>query len=487
MSGTRPPLLAVAVAAAAATVITAVCAAPVGVRRPRDGDVGGVAVDGGQPVLGNVDAAIFALDRETQDDPGDHRASTGSDSAVSGVHLAPWIIPVIVGSILLVGGVIGYFLWRRHKRRMRTKRKGKGLDPAFAPPESLEMMERRRSSLRVPGWIRKEKDRRSDTSSVETITQFGNDSSKSVNSDQPLLPGGETDLYALANGGNPSQKSLAITNGVTTTTTPAPPVPALPTRTATEAHLAAMLSYRGPPPRFTGGSSNWSAPTDEGVLCRAVFAHKPDEDDEMILRRNDYVVVDAFYEDGWVLVHQQDPVTYRPKLKNITTTSNGKGKDSAVSVSFLAGITHSSKDKDKSPHSPHTTHPPTTTADQPNGGWRSRLSLGGGEPKSSSSPTTSPPVPSNTAVKHLTASPPYPSIAAAADYTTTTTNNNGNAPTTNGTTHTTKRDQSQSGVVPWRCLYLLTDDEIRTVQYNAAIDPNVGRAVYSQQMLFSFR
>lgn len=187
---------------------------------------------------------------------------------------------------------------------LRSKKKGKACEGARRASRLQQMQEK---TTNVPDWMAKvvqkgtkaPKDPDSSSVSSDVSAKFGSGSSKSAGSDEGLLHSNRTT----------PRTSINVTR---------------PTPCDTEERRPVVRTYNGPPPRCAGGSSTWQAPMETGILCRAIFAHKPEQDDEMELRRNDYVVVDMYFEDGWVMVRMQDPLKYK----------FGKGKEKAEIIKW---------------------------------------------------------------------------------------------------------------------------------------------------------
>ncbi|KAJ3274107.1 hypothetical protein HK104_004167 [Borealophlyctis nickersoniae] len=175
------------------------------------------------------------------------------------------------------------------------------------------------------------------------------------------------------------------------------------------------IAIHGPPPRYTGGSSSWAPPAAPGTLCMCMFAHKPQEPDEMVLRRGEFVSIDKFYEDGWVLVHVEDVL----KKKDGKSSGGAGGAKEKEGWSWSSVALRKSKKK--------------------------KAAAGGGDggtdgvdddaPSSPTSPTT----------------PTYLTTA-------TTLNGAVAAPTTKPDEH--KEPSTTQGMVPWHCLRIATDQDV---------------------------
>ncbi|KAJ3045076.1 hypothetical protein HDV00_011801 [Rhizophlyctis rosea] len=136
-----------------------------------------------------------------------------------------------------------------------------------------------------------------------------------------------------------------------------------------DTRLRIRLIY-GPPPRHTGGSSAWEPPCEVGTMCKVLISHAPDEVDEMMIRRGELVRVEAFYEDGWVRVKLDDPMYNGGKIgTGKEQEKEGEEKEEKESKpSRWAIVSRSKKPKDKnsansltSPSSPNLTTPKSPT------------------------------------------------------------------------------------------------------------------------------
>ncbi|KAJ1551428.1 hypothetical protein HK096_011290 [Nowakowskiella sp. JEL0078] len=69
-----------------------------------------------------------------------------------------------------------------------------------------------------------------------------------------------------------------------------------------------MLS--GPPPRGTGGSSTWKPPASAGRRFKVMVSFKPTDPDEMAVDRNDIVMIEEMFEDGWARAWREGNMYY---------------------------------------------------------------------------------------------------------------------------------------------------------------------------------
>ncbi|KAJ3001692.1 hypothetical protein HKX48_002762 [Thoreauomyces humboldtii] len=214
------------------------------------------------------------------------------------------------------------FLWKRYQRTVKTRRKGKAVDEVES-----EDGQPTAKATEVKEWVAKAVRRTSKkdlNESTPNLGGFANQSSVTLNGSAPItIKSSKKDSYKpLFAKSTPNLSSQLTLSSL-------PNVPASKSHvnaSAIAASLGATRSYNGPPPRFTGGSSKWTAPSEKGVLCRAVFGHRPDEFDEMLMKRGDYVVIDMYFEDGWTLVHIIEPSKYRfPKKTKPATISTTNG------------------------------------------------------------------------------------------------------------------------------------------------------------------
>ncbi|KAI8920368.1 hypothetical protein DFJ77DRAFT_507772 [Powellomyces hirtus] len=392
-------------------------------------------------------------------------ACHAGDSVDNQDRLPSFVAPLLGGLGGLVLLMFAMFLWKRYQRSARTRRKGKAASELdlYHNGEHMEdgvpMQENKHKS--VHDWMAKAVRKASfkDANSDHASTHFSNESTKSVNSDGPLL--GKPDRDSIENGHVNGTTPLYAANGVSSAAL-AIPIPknsaapaagpltspaSLPNGTAASSVPASVAaqslvrSYKGPPPRFTGGSSTWTAPTEKGVLCRAVFSHKPDEFDEMLLKRGDYVVVDLFFEDGWALVHIIQPLQYKFPLKPTNTQSTSSSSSSGFTARFRPKKHHQNH-KDSSSSSstissslPTNFNPPSSKkGKEVDSAYRSTLNLL--LPPASTSSTNGTPETDEITLLHASLNQP--------------------------------RDQTKSGVVPWHCLVEIHPDEIRTLQQHLA-------------------
>ncbi|TPX64744.1 hypothetical protein SpCBS45565_g05633 [Spizellomyces sp. 'palustris'] len=211
-----------------------------------------------------------------------------------------YVGPVTAAAAVVIVGMGSLVWFKRHRRVMRSKRKGKASESGR---DSQQMQEK---GTKIQEWMAKavkkgpKKSRDPQTGSEVSdsgSTEYGG-SNKSVYSDGPLLSSSGT-LEDLKSASGTPTKSRSSSSSQSNLETPVP--------------KTSVRTYTGPPPRFAGGSSTWRPPREAGILCKAVFSHKPEQADEMNLRRGDFVVVDAFFEDGWTLVHSQDPLKFKFK------------------------------------------------------------------------------------------------------------------------------------------------------------------------------
>ncbi|KAJ3183603.1 hypothetical protein HDU85_002032 [Gaertneriomyces sp. JEL0708] len=207
-----------------------------------------------------------------------------------------WFIPVIALASGLLGALIlssGFWYHRQHRRTV-SRRKGKrpcegGID--------LENMSSK--SPKITNWMMtavkrgRKNSHASSTPDTLVSTLSARNSTQSTHSRGSSS--GNTVTMHMSDTDKRSKSSVEDT---------------------VENSNQPVRTYAGPPPRFTGAPSTWQPPADPGILCKAAFRHTPVESDEMNLPRGEWVIVDSFYEDGWVKVHVQDPAKYKfPKGK----------------------------------------------------------------------------------------------------------------------------------------------------------------------------
>ncbi|KAJ3085956.1 hypothetical protein HK100_008871 [Physocladia obscura] len=97
-----------------------------------------------------------------------------------------------------------------------------------------------------------------------------------------------------------------------------------------------MLDSRGPPDRYTGGSSKWAPPVYLlNQKHRVLSAYTANEADELTLNRGEIVVVESVFEDGWAVVHKLDDKN-KPEATNSSKRTLGIG---APKLSISASAT----------------------------------------------------------------------------------------------------------------------------------------------------
>ncbi|KAJ3164261.1 hypothetical protein HDU88_005573 [Geranomyces variabilis] len=392
------------------------------------------------------------------------------------------------------------FLWKRYQRTARTRRKGKAAsdfdlvryghgdvdenplpgDKKSASTGGLDWMKAvRKSSLKennatAAGDADRPENRKS--LSAENMKESGGGSSSTSRFKLPkfsdshrfsastaalAIPIPKNATAPAAGPNNTSNFSTSNKNNNSKSNSTSVPASSLPAATTTVA--SQIRSYHGPPPRFTGGSSTWREPSTRGVLCRAVFSHKPDEFDELLMKRGDYVVTDMFFEDGWTLCHIVDPLKYKIPSKSAAAAAAAGGSasstnGSAAASAFARWRPKSSKNSSTvnlatsapassfmpppAPASSATTTP-SKKGKEVDPSYRSALAALMSHGSSSSSAAAS----ASAAASDLALSEEITQLYASL-----------NQP----------RDQTKSGVVPWHCLIEIDPDDIRLMQQRHA-------------------
>ncbi|KAJ3159592.1 hypothetical protein HDU86_001601 [Geranomyces michiganensis] len=286
---------------------------------------------------------------------------------------------------------------------------------------------------------------------------------------------GPSNAFSNSNSNGNSNSSIKNTSK-TSTNTPSSSLPAAATTTAAASSASAsqVRSYHGPPPRFTGGSSTWREPSTRGVLCRAVFSHKPDEFDEMLMKRGDYVVTDMFFEDGWTLCHIIDPLKYKIPPKSTASAASAAAAAASSAASAASSAFARWRPKSSSKNS-------------------STVNLATSAPASSFTPPPppAPATPAPTASKkgkevdpsvrsalaallsHSTSSSSSSATAASAAAASSSSSSSSDPALSEEITQlyaslNQPRDQTKSGVVPWHCLVEIDPDDIRLMQQRHA-------------------
>ncbi|KAI9360398.1 hypothetical protein DFJ73DRAFT_78515 [Zopfochytrium polystomum] len=106
------------------------------------------------------------------------------------------------------------------------------------------------------------------------------------------------------------------------------------------------LVYSGTPERHVGGSSSWRPPQPVNQRHKVVFPHAADSPDEMRIVRGEVVIVQQYFEDGWVLAKREAPARVAGQSTQSLPTptwSTKKGKETGTKAAAAAATNPSTK------------------------------------------------------------------------------------------------------------------------------------------------